>query len=167
MKVRRTVYCAVVATLMGAYSADSALATDKVKVQTYTIVGTSIEFDEFGLPARLKGDIFYRGGKKDGKFAGTYLEELTPIFFEGNFVGTSGVSVFTFKKVALTTFNISHIVGIADGAFIVKSTGQVVESDGTGKNTQIAGELMSSSTVILGPDFAMNVELTLSLSKVH
>ncbi len=167
MKFRKTLCCAVVVAVLGAYSADSALATHKVKVQTYTIVGTFIEFDEFGLPARLEGDIFYRGGKKDGRFAGTYLEKLTPIFFEGNFVGTSGVSVFTFKKVTLITVNISHIVGIADGAFIVESTGQVVENDGRGRNKKIAGELMSSSTVILGPNFAMNVELTLSLSKVH
>ncbi len=37
--------------------------------------------------------------------------------------------------------------------------------DGTGKFKKIDGEFMSSSTVILGPEFSMNVDLTLSATR--
>lgn len=167
MNLRRTVTGAAVVTLMCGLFAQPAWAGGKTKVYEYSVVGTHIEFDEFGLPARLEGDVYYRGGGKDGKWAGTYTEELTPIFFNGMFIGTSGVSVFSFGKngkSTLTTLNVSYIVGMVNGAFQVQSTGQVVTEDGTGKFTKVDGEFMSSSTVILGPDFSMNVDLTLSLS---
>ena len=166
MKVRRAVCCAVAAALIIAFSASPAVASPPTKVYEFSIVGTHIEFDEFGLPSRLEGVVYYRGGPRNGKLAGTYTEELTPIFFEGAFVGTSGVSVFNIQNSQFTTLNTSYIVGMLNGAFLIESSGVVVKDDGTGKFKKVKGEMVSSSAVILGPEFSMNVDLTLSATRV-
>ena len=165
MKHQKTFLCVLVATAAVGIAANHALAGATPKVYEYSVVGTHIEFDAYGLPLRLEGDVLYRGGKKDGNFAGTYVEDLTPIFFEGTFVGTSGVSVFTFQNGQITTLNTSYIVGMVDGGLLVETTGQVVKNDGTGKFKKVDGDVMSSSTVILGPEFSMNVDLTLTTTR--
>ena len=141
-----------------------------------TIVGTAIEFDSTtGLPAHLQGNIYYVGGPEAGELAGTYSEQLTPIIDPTfGFVGTTGISVFTFVDPnadnsqplgELTTFNQSFIVGMdPSGGILVQSTGEIME--GTGALKKSTGGMTSSSTVFLPnpgyPEvvFALNVDLT-------
>lgn len=150
-----------------------ALSAQHTQVFELSIVGTSIEFDENGLPQHLEGLVYYRGGPKDDQLAGTYKEDLTPLIHpDFGFIGTTGESVFTFvnKNTKVQTFgkvvtsNRSFIVGVdpGTGELSVNSTGQIVE--GTRKFKHVIGGIMSSSIVILGEDFQLNVTLTLSFS---
>ena len=166
MELRRTLLCTALAAMLGICPASEVLAggkKGKTRDFSFAIVGTHIEYDAFGLPAFLAGDVYYRGGKRDGKFAGTYEEDLTPIFFGETFVGTSGVAVFKLKRLnEFTTMNTSYIVGFGNGIFLVESSGQIV--DGKGKFKHVTGGFSSTSSIILGPEFLLDVALTLSVT---
>jgi hypothetical protein len=132
------------------------------------IVGTGIEFDPAsGLPSRLEGDMYFVGGRHDGDFAGTYQETVTPILHpEYGFVGTVGVVEFSFQHPRaahgkLTIHSQSLIMGLADnGAMQVESEGTIIE--GTKRLREMTGGFASSSTVLLGLEFSMDVQVDLS-----
>ena len=138
-----------------------------------TIVGTAIEYDPAtGLPQHIEGDVFYVGGFLDGRQAGTYQEDVTPILHpDYGFIGVTGVSTFEFHAWpearspfgTLNTHYQAFIVGVdqATGAVLVQSTGTIVS--GTGVFRHATGEFTSSSSVHLGYDFAMNTEVTVTL----
>ncbi|HUG89791.1 MAG TPA: hypothetical protein VML55_03095 [Planctomycetaceae bacterium] len=137
------------------------------------IVGTTIGFDEAtGLPSFMAGEIYYSGGARDGQFAGTYEEHLTPILHpEYGFIGTVGVSTFRFHNARgvttfgeVTTVNHSYITGFDEtGAICVASTGQI--TGGSRRLADVSGGISCSSTVILGPSFSLDVHLTLQFQK--
>ena len=140
-----------------------------------SIVGTEFELGQFegagNLPVRLEGIVFYRGGEKDGRLAGKYEEVLKPILDPVHgFVGTEGRSVFTFLQRdgegepigTITSENRSRIVGMQDGAMLVESAGTIV--DGSRNYQNVVGRLASSSSIVLGEDFVLNVDLKLSYS---
>ena len=138
-----------------------------------TIVGTAIEYDPAtGLPQHIEGDVFYVGGVLDGRQAGTYQEDVTPILHpDYGFIGVTGVSTFEFRAWpearsafgALNTHYQAFIVGVdeATGAVLVQSTGTIVS--GTGVFRHATGEFTSSSSVHLGFDFAMNTAVSITL----
>ena len=164
MKWRKELFCTVVGTILVAHLASEARAAGTTDVHKYSVVGTDIEYDESGLPAKLEGVVYYRGGDHDGEVAGTYEEELTPLFSGNTFIGTSGVSEFELEEGEFVSLNVSTIVGFANGALLVESRGQLVKDEGEDHFEMVEGSFTSSSTVILGPDFSMNVDLTLSVS---
>lgn len=138
------------------------------------IVGTSISYDAMGLPSEMTGEVFYAGGMFDGVYAGTYQEDLTPILHpDYGFVGTTGESVFRFEarpgrsgRVGfgeITTFNQSFIVGMdaLTGAVHVASSGQIVASSGLFSGVE--GGFTSSSTVMLGVQFALSTQVNFSM----
>ena len=138
-----------------------------------TIVGTAIEYDPAtGLPQHIEGDVFYVGGFLDGRPAGTYQEDVTPILHpDYGFIGVTGVSTFEFHAWSgarspfgtLNTHYQAFIVGVdeATGAVLVQSTGTIVS--GTGVFRHATGEFTSSSSVHLGFDFAMNTAVSVTL----
>lgn len=134
-----------------------------------SIVGTTVQFDgATGLPAFLAGDLYHA----DGRYAGTYEETLTPILHpDYGFIGTAGVSTFRFQNETgtttfgeVTTRNLSYIVAMdyETGAIQVVSSGEIVE--GTRRMSNVDGGISSSSTVVLGPAFALDVHLTMQFS---
>ena len=133
-----------------------------------SIVGTKVEFDKVGLPTRLEGMVFFRGGPRDGGIAGTYEETLRPsIDPELGLVGTIGESVFHFVRRnggtvgwdKVVTRNRSTIVGEIprDGALLVESTGRIIGE----RSDHGGGTLRSSATVRLGPKFELDVKVSL------
>ena len=162
MKYQKTFLCALVGTMLVAHLVSEAWAAGTTDVHKYSVIGTKIQYDESGLPAKLKGDVYYRGGDRDGQNAGTYKEKLTPILSDNRLVGTSGVSKFNLEEGKFISLNVSTIVGFANGAFLVESKGQLVNDKGDDHFEMVEGSFTSSSTIILGPDFSMNVDLTLT-----
>jgi hypothetical protein len=156
-----------------AHLADDSGAHGDVHELQLRIVGTTIRFDEAtGLPSYMAGDIYYSGGGRDGQLAGTYEEHLTPIIHpEYGFIGTVGVSTFRFHNARgvttfgeVTTVNHSFITGFDEtGAICVASTGQI--TGGTRRLGDVSGGISCSSTVILGPSFSLDVQLTLQFQK--
>ena len=136
------------------------------------IVGTEVRYDEVtGLPSYMAGKVYYCDGAKDGQFAGTYEEHLSPILHpEYGFVGTVGVSTFKFQNESgkttfgeVTTTNYSYITGVENGAVQVSSGGQI--TGGTRRLDDVVGGLFSSSSVVLGPTFSLECNLTLHFRK--
>ena len=148
-----------------------ACADDVIEI-SLGIEGTAAEC-ELGLPSRLEGTLFLRGGPLDGLPVGTYEEDLIPIIDPVfGLVGTEGVSTFTFALFGITigtvvTENESLIVGIGpSGELLVESEGVVVQ--GTGYFSDVIGGLMSSSAVLIDLEsctlFSLVTDLTLTLS---
>src|SRR5438874_433631 len=100
---------------------------------------TQVTFSPLGLPSSMSGDIYY-GDTCQGPVAGHYQESLTPIFYNGQFVGTTGSATFTLYAAwnpnlvmeTITTADTSYITGVdpANGALLVATTGTITASSG-------------------------------------
>ena len=160
------------------FSAASSCAAAEANAVTlgFSIDGTSVEFDESGLPSRMSGVLSFADGPMKGRFAGYYEEQLVPVIDpEYGFVGTLGTA--TFRMVigedgrrqwplgTLRTKNHSLITGFdpLTGAILVESTGTITE--GSGLFADVSGGLVASSRVILGDEFFdLDTRLELSIS---
>lgn len=128
-------------------------------LQTFDIVGTGATMNQQGLPASMSGNLYY-GPHQLGQLVGQYHETLTPLLFDGFFIGTTGVATFTIGPQTgqpletIRTMDVSLLQGYdpASGALLVASNGVIFESAGLTSNIQ--GGFSSASAVVLGPQFA-------------
>ena len=137
------------------------------------IEGTGVQYNiATGIPEHLEGDVFYVGGNFDGQYAGTYQEDIVPIFHpDYGLIGADGTGTYNFSNhrgtTTLGTLVVeyrSFIVGLSPtGALLVNSVGTAV--DGTRLFRDMEGGFTTSSTVVLGPEFAMQVDINMQLCR--
>ena len=137
------------------------------------IEGTAVQYNiATGIPEHLEGNVFYVGGNFDGQYAGTYQEDIVPIFHpDYGLIGADGTGTYSFSNHrGVTTLGKlvveyrSFIVGLSPtGALLVNSVGTAV--DGTRLFRDLEGGFTTSSTVVLGPEFAMQVDINMQLCR--
>lgn len=134
------------------------------------ISGTQLTYNPQGLPAALSGNI-YIGSQPSGPVVGQYTENLTPLLFNGMFIGTLGQATFSFfpgssndpPLATIHTFDLSLIQGIVPtiGALNVNSSGTITGTAGAVAGVQ--GGFTSSSFLIFGPPFASNTQVEFTI----
>jgi hypothetical protein len=142
------------------------------------IQGTHVDFDAYGLPSYMAGDVALVSAGGAGQTIGRYQEALTPILLDvtgdgyPDFIGTMGVATFTFfvgqsqplNLGSITTANVSYIQGFtAAGQLLVGSAGTIVGSSGALAGA--SGGFTSTSIVSMYPTFQMDTAVHFSANR--
>src|SRR2546425_2624572 len=115
------------------------------------ITGTEVRYDAFGLPAYMAGQI----SDAHDHSVGQYQETLTPILWNGQFIGTTGIGNFSFFLSAgsgpapswlntaigsITTADQSLIQGVTPaGQLLVHSIGTIIATTGVFQSLHLQG----------------------------